>query len=58
MVGARPADEQLRYPVVDVARKHGAGVAEETTSGGEAYAPFARPTAGPYREGTLPGSGG
>jgi uncharacterized cupin superfamily protein len=57
MVGARPEHEGLRYPVVDVARKHNAGVEQETSSGREAYAPFERPTAGPYREGMLPGSG-
>ena len=54
MVGARPEDEGLRYPVVDVARRHNAGVAEETTSGDEAYAAFPRSTAAPYREGALP----
>ena len=57
MVGARPEHEELRYPVVDVARKHDAGVEQETASGREAYAPFERPAAGPYREGTLPDSG-
>ena len=54
MVGARPRPEELRYPVVDVATKHKAGVATETSSGDEAYARFPRPTAGRYREGTLP----
>ena len=57
MVGARPRPEELRYPVVDVARKHKAGVAKETSSGDEAYAPFPRPTEGRYREGTLPSLG-
>jgi uncharacterized cupin superfamily protein len=57
MVGARPDPEELRYPVVDVARKHDAGVAKETSSGDEAYAAFPEPTAGPYREGMLPGRG-
>jgi uncharacterized cupin superfamily protein len=58
MVGARPPHEELRYPVVDVARKHNAGVAKETSSGDEAYAPFPRSTAGRYREGLsgAPGS--
>jgi uncharacterized cupin superfamily protein len=56
MVGARPEHEELRYPVDDLARKHKAGVEQETSSGREAYAPFGRPTAGPYREGMLPGS--
>jgi len=56
MVGIRPApeDDKLRYPVVDVALKHKAGVEKETTSGQEAYAAFPRSTEGPYREGVLP----
>ena len=54
MVDARPDPEELRYPVEEVARKHNAGVAEETSSGQEAYAPFSRVTEGRYREGTLP----
>jgi uncharacterized cupin superfamily protein len=58
MVGARPRPEELRYPVVDVARKHNAGVAKETSSGDEAYAPFPRTNAGPYREGALPSLSG
>jgi len=57
MIGARPEREELRYPVSEVARKHGAGVAEETSSGRVAYAPFAPSTQGPYREGTLPDLG-
>jgi uncharacterized cupin superfamily protein len=57
MVGARPEKEELRYPVEDVARKHNAGVEQETNSGREAYARFSRSSEGPYREGTLPGSG-
>jgi uncharacterized cupin superfamily protein len=56
MVGIRPApeDDKLRYPVVDVALKHKAGVEKETTSGQEAYAAFPRSSEGPYREGVLP----
>jgi uncharacterized cupin superfamily protein len=54
MVGARPDEEALRYPVVDVARKHHAGVEKETSSGQEAYASFPRSTEGRYREGALP----
>lgn len=38
MIGARPDDEELLYPVSEVAAKHGASVARETTSGDEAYA--------------------
>jgi hypothetical protein len=54
MVGARPQQEELLYPVADVARKHNAGVAKETTSGREAYAPFPKSAEGSYRDGTLP----
>jgi len=56
MVGMRPEHEELRYPAVDVARKHDAGVEHETSSGDEAYARFQRSAAGAYREGTLPES--
>lgn len=38
MIGARPEHEELLYPVSEVAAKHGASVATETTSGDEAYA--------------------
>ena len=54
MVGVRPENEELLYPVSEVARKHNAGVAEETKSGREAYAPFPKSKEGPYTEGTLP----
>jgi uncharacterized cupin superfamily protein len=56
MVGTRPKEEELLYPVAEVARKHNAGVEQETTSGDEAYA--GSPEWGPGRlpEGTLPGS--
>src|SRR3954465_9609719 len=35
MVGARPEKEELLYPVSEVARKHDAGVAKETSLGSE-----------------------
>jgi uncharacterized cupin superfamily protein len=54
MVGVRPAEKELLYPVVDVARKHGAGVDQETRSGREAYARFPKSTTQPYPEGALP----
>jgi uncharacterized cupin superfamily protein len=38
MIGARPEDEGLNYPVSEVAGRHGASVAEETDSGDTAYA--------------------
>jgi len=39
MVGARP-DTEVVYPVAEVALRHGAGVARETPSPDEAYAPY------------------
>jgi len=38
MIGARPAVEELLYPVSEVASKHGASVAKETPNPDEAYA--------------------
>src|SRR4029450_4201694 len=57
MVGARPGHEELLYPVVDVARKHDAGVEKETPSGREAYAQFPKSKERRYIEGTLPDLG-
>jgi uncharacterized cupin superfamily protein len=54
MVGVRPDVEELLYPVAEVARKHDAGVEQETSSGQEAYAQFSRSQEGSYREGALP----
>ena len=55
MVGARPQPEELLYPVSEVARKHGAGVEQETPSAQEAYEAYQpRPEEGPYRDGLLP----
>jgi uncharacterized cupin superfamily protein len=53
MVGARP-DTGVRYPVAEVALRHGAGVEQETDSAAEAYARFEQGVEGPYREGDLP----
>ena len=39
MVGSR-ADERVKYPVSELARKHGAGVEQETDQPSEAYAGF------------------
>ena len=50
-VGARNAGEGLRYPVSDVALRHGAGVQEEATTGKVAYADAPESTQGPYVEG-------
>ena len=38
MLGARPEVETLRYPVSEIAAKHGASVAKETDKPDEAYA--------------------
>jgi uncharacterized cupin superfamily protein len=57
MVGTRPRtdeDDEIVYPVAEVARRHGAGVAEETRSAEEAYASFPRSTRQPYPDGALP----
>jgi uncharacterized cupin superfamily protein len=42
------------YPVDETAQRHGAGVAEETTKGKDAHAPFAKPQPARYGEGWLP----
>ena len=57
-VGARAHSvepDSLGFPVDDVAKRHGAGVEEDTMDGGAAYAsvPPRQPTA--YRAGWLPG---
>ena len=45
-VGARIADESLRYPVSEIAARHGASAKEDTTEPREAYAHFERPQPG------------
>ena len=45
-VGARHEPEWLRYPVSELAAKHGASADKETTEPPEAYARFARPQPG------------
>ncbi|HVC87547.1 MAG TPA: cupin domain-containing protein [Gaiellaceae bacterium] len=42
MVGARSADEQLLYPVSELAARYGASAAQETPDPRQAYAPFER----------------
>ena len=44
MVGARTKDEQLLYPVSELAARYGASAEEETSDARQAYAPFERPT--------------
>ena len=50
MVGARTKDEQLRYPVSELAARYGASAEQETTDPRQAYAKFerARPGRPPY----------
>jgi uncharacterized cupin superfamily protein len=43
MAGARTEDEQLLYPVSELAARYGASAAEETPDPKQAYAPFERP---------------
>ena len=54
MVGARHRDFSVRYPVSDVAAKHGASVDKETRDVEEAYARFPFWQRTPYVEGWLP----
>jgi uncharacterized cupin superfamily protein len=53
MAGSR-APHTIRYPVSELAARHGAGVGEETASPREAYAPFPDGEVGPAPEGVLP----
>jgi uncharacterized cupin superfamily protein len=57
MVGARNPDEQLSYPVDEVALRHGAGVERATTSAAEAYEDLRRPAEVPYEPDSLPDLG-
>jgi uncharacterized cupin superfamily protein len=56
MVGARArgGDQVIRYPVSDLARKHGAGVENETCDPAEAYAGLRAGETGPMPSGALP----
>ena len=40
--GGRTGEKEIVYPPSELARRYGAGAAAETTSPGEAYAPFPR----------------
>jgi len=46
MAGARTPDEQVLYPVSELAGRYGASVKRETPSPKEAYAPFEHPRPG------------
>jgi uncharacterized cupin superfamily protein len=52
-VGARPT-KSVVYPASELAQRHDAGVAAETSKPDEAYEGFARDAPVPYREGFLP----
>ena len=54
MVGSRTEGFEVVYPVNEVAAKHGASVAEETTKPDEAYAHWGPEERTAYREGWLP----
>jgi uncharacterized cupin superfamily protein len=54
MVGARHGEEAIRYPVSELALRHGAGVEEETTVPDEAYGRFSEGETGPMPDGALP----
>src|SRR5262249_10022501 len=54
MVGARGDKEVIRYPVSELARKHGASVERETADPAEAYARFPAGATGPMPRGALP----
>jgi len=51
-VGSRTGEQGVLYPADPVAQKHGAGVAEETSSAKEAYAGIEFPKV-PYKQGWL-----
>jgi uncharacterized cupin superfamily protein len=53
-VGTRKPDDQVIYPVADVALKHDAGVATETDDPKVAYAGVSNMTRIPYPAGALP----
>ncbi len=60
MVGTRvwtEREEEIIYPVNDVAAKYGASVLETTPDPAEAYARFTRREPSPYQEGDLPDFG-
>jgi uncharacterized cupin superfamily protein len=54
MVGSRVDGFEVRYPVNEVAAKHGASVHEETSSPDEAYARWGPEERSTYRKGWLP----
>jgi len=53
-IGGRIGGE-IVYPESELAQRHAAGVAKETSDPKEAYAAYGKPTETKYREGWLPG---
>jgi uncharacterized cupin superfamily protein len=53
-VGARREDDEVLYPVSELAQRYGGSVLEETNSGEEAYARFSKRVDRSYRDGDLP----
>ena len=53
-VGARTPGSSVRYPAAEFAQAHGAAVEEETSSPGEAYAPYPENVERPCRDADLP----
>jgi hypothetical protein len=45
--GTRKEEENILFPVSELAQRYGASAEQETTDPGEAYAPFTRPSRGP-----------
>ena len=54
MVGARREDDEIVYPVSEVALKHGAGVRTEADNPGDAYADLPPPRREPLPDLGLP----
>jgi uncharacterized cupin superfamily protein len=52
-VGARNGSSRLHYPANELAQRHGAGAAKDTTSPADAYATHPRADQS-YRDGDLP----
>jgi uncharacterized cupin superfamily protein len=53
-VGARKEDDQVLYPVSELAARYGGSVLEETRSADEAYARFSERVERSYQDGDLP----
>jgi uncharacterized cupin superfamily protein len=54
MIGSRTPDAGVFYPESELARRHGAGVEQETESQDEAYRPYPEGVPTAYQDGWLP----